>query len=773
MRYRIQPLAAAIGLAFSAAAWGQAETTLKEVVVQDARERTEGSTTRLGGDSLKPQGARTSDVAQMLQDVPGVSFYGAGQVSSLPVIHGLADDRLRVKIDGMDLIAACPNHMNPALSYLDPSQVDTLTVYAGISPVSAGGDSIGGSIIAETKAPEFAAPGTGHLLKGEVGSFYRSNNDARGANASATFATENINLSYTGAYSKANDYVAGKNFKDYTATGRAGKRLGRDVVGSTAYETANHTLGMAVRNANHLFEVKFGYQNMPEQLYPNQRMDLLDNEQKRVNLRWLGKYDWGQMEARAYHEMVDHFMDFGRDKRFWYGTNSGGPSAIDPVICGAMSPACAQGMPMKTETQTTGASLKADIKLGNNDLLRVGSELQRFRLDDWWPASGSNMWPNEFVNINDGERDRKALFAEWEASHGERWTTLLGLRYERVSMNAGLVHGYNLASPPFSGTGNPGMQTEDAAAFNNRDRSRHDNNWDFTALARYAAHAGLDIEFGFARKTRSPSLYEAYPWSAWQMAALMNNFVGDGNGYIGNPDLKPEKAHTLSATFDWHAADRSWEFKATPHYTHVTDYIDGVRCAAGMMGGCSGAYVPNPSTNSFLRLKYANQSARLYGIDLSGKMPLAQTGVGQLGLKGLLSYTRGKNRDTGDDLYNIMPLNGKLTLTQKVGAWDNALEVIGVAAKNKVSDVRNEMKTPGYGLVNLRFSHVWKQVRLDFGVENLFDRYYEMPLGGAYLGQGTTMSASANNVPNGVVPLWGTPVPGMGRSLYAGINVKF
>lgn len=74
---------------------------------------------------------------------------------------------------------------------------------------------------------------------------------------------------------------------------------------------------------------------MPEQLYPNQRMDLLDNEQKRVNLRWLGKYDWGQMEARAYHETVDHFMDFGRDKRFWYGKIKFGPSAIDPVTCGA------------------------------------------------------------------------------------------------------------------------------------------------------------------------------------------------------------------------------------------------------------------------------------------------------------------------------------------------------------------------------------------------------------------------------------------------------
>ena len=157
----------------------------------------------------------------------------------------------------------------------------------------------------------------------------------------------------------------------------------------------------------------------------------------------------------------------------------------------------------------------------------------------------------------------------------------------------------------------------------------------------------------------------------------------------------------------------------------------------------------------------------------SGRISIGKNSLGDFGVKGLVNYTRGKNRKTGDDLYNIMPLNGKLTLTQKLAGWDNALEIIGVSAKRKVSEARNEMKTSGYSLVNLRFSHAWKQVRLDFGVENLFDRYYEMPLGGAYLGQGTTMSASANNVPNGVVPLWGTPVPGMGRSLYAGINVKF
>ncbi len=778
MGYRIRPLTAALAVAFSSSAVWQNATaqtaenqtqTLSDVVVNASRVATDNST--LGSSQLTERRAATSDTASLLQDVPGVSVYGAGGVSSLPVIHGLADDRLRIKVDGMDLIASCPNHMNPALSYLDPSQVGAFTVYTGISPVSVGGDSIGGSIVAETHAPEFAAPGQGMLAKGEIGAFYRSNSDNRNINASATLANENISLTYTGAYSDADNYTAGGNFKNYTGTGRAGHRLDRDEVGSTAYQTENHTLGLAVRNANHLFEAKFGYQNMPEQLYPNQRMDLLDNEQKRVNLRWLGEFDWGKMEARAYHETVDHFMDFGDDKRWWYGAASGGNTAIDPISCGAMSNTCAQGMPMNTKSKTTGAALKADVKLGANDLLRVGAELQRYRLDDWWPASGSGMWPNAFININDGERDRKALFAEWESHPSRQWTTLLGVRYEHVSMNAGQVHGYNLSTNPTSGSGGTGAQTTDAVNFNKSDRSRHDNNWDLTALARYAANNTLDIEFGVARKTRSPSLYETYPWSAWQMAALMNNFVGDGNGYVGNLDLKPEKAYTVSTTFDWHAADRQWEFKATPYYTHVTDYIDAVRCAAGMMGGCSGTYVPNPSTNTFLRLKYENQSARLYGIDLSGKMPLAQTGFGNLGLKGMLSYTRGKNRETGDDLYNIMPLNAKLALTQQIAGWDNAIEVVGVAAKHKVSEVRNEMETSGYSLINLRFSHAWRQVRVDFGVENLFDRYYEMPLGGAYLGQGTTMTTAAT--PTGVIPMWGTPVPGMGRSLYAGVNVKF
>jgi len=723
---------------------------------------------RVDAQSLRTFSPATSDVASLLRDVPGVSLYGAGAVSSLPVIHGLADERLRLTVDDMDLYAACPNHMNTPFSYLDPSQVAAIDVWAGIAPVSAGGDAIGGVIRVESAPPVFAKAGQGRLTQGEAGAFYRSNGNGWGVNLAATHATESFSLGYRGASAESDNYKAGGSFKTYDFTGRAGHTLARDEVGSTAYRARNHQLTAAYKADKHLVEAKVLFQDMPYQLYPNQRMDMLDNQSTKVNLRYAGAFDWGKLTARVYHEEVDHFMDFGADKRYWYGLASGGnnPPGGNATPCSPIGPNCAAGMPMYTAAQNTGARLQADLPLSQKDLLRLGTEMVRYRLDDWWEPSGANMWPNTFWNIRDGKRDRTALFGEWEARIDPQWLTLAGLRYERVATDAGPVTGYIHATPPYSGTGGAGNQTTDAVAFNNADRSRTFNNWDLTLLAKYTVSATQDIEFGFAHKERAPSLYELYPWSTWQMAALMNNFVGDGNGYVGNLDLKKEKANTLSATFDWHAADRAWAFKATPFYTRVADYIDAVRCGTGMMGNCPGS---NPATNQFLRLKYANHDARLYGIDLSGKLPLAKTGYGEFGLKGLLNYTNGKNTDTDDGLYNIMPLNAKLTLTHKLGGWDNALEVVMVKGKDEVSRVRNEIETPGYSLVNLRAGYAWKQARVDFGIENLFDRRYFLPTGGAYVGQGTTMT----NPPLPNYPQWGTAVPGPGRSVYAGLNLKF
>ena len=78
--------------------------------------------------------------------------------------------------------------------------------------------------------------------------------------------------------------------------------------------------------------------------------------------------------------------------------------------------------------------------------------------------------------------------------------------------------------------------------------------------------------------------------------------------------------------------------------------------------------------------------------------------------------------------------------------------------------IRRELNTSGYALVNLRASYDFQQGRIDFGVENLTNRFYSLPLGGAYLGQGATMGMG---VPHG------TTVPGVGRSMYVSGTWKF
>jgi iron complex outermembrane receptor protein len=700
--------------------------------------------------------ASTSDTASLFRDVPGVSLFGAGGVSSLPAIHGLADDRLRIKVDGMDLISACGNHMNPPLSYIDPTNVGSAEVFAGLAPVSSGGDSIGGTILVDAAAPEFARPGQGVLLKGEAGTFYRSNGNAVGANVSATAAGEKLSVTYSGSTAQSGNYTAGGDFKPagpafpQTAQSLVASTtwLSGDEVGSSQYKSTNQSLGFALRHDNHLVDLKLGYQHIPYQAYPNQRMDMTDNTSRQVNLGYTGQYGWGELAARVYREHTEHEMNFLEDKAFWYTGN-------------------APGMPMLTEGKNTGAVVKGDIALSARDQLRVGGEVQQYRLDDWWPPSGSGgMSPNTFLNINDGQRDRYAAFAEWEAQWTQRWLSLFGVRHETVMMDAGPVQGYS--------TG--GAYAGDAAAFNAADREKTDRNWDVTALARYTPTKTQTVEFGYARKTRSPNLYERYSWSTGGMAMLMVNMAGDGNGYVGNLALTPETAHTLSATFDWHDADaQAWGLKVTPYYTYVDDYINARRCGAADTAATAGTFCNAANlvaADKFVFLKFENQDAQLYGFDVSGHFPLARnTGYGSFTASGVLSYVRGETTDgNDDDLYNIMPLNAKLALTQRVSAWTNTAELHLVDRKSDVSQVRNEVETPGYALLNLRSSYAWKKARLDFGIDNVFDRLYYYPLGGAYVGQGVTMPPNQTFVG---VPTWGTAVPGMGRSIYAGLNVKF
>ena len=724
---------AALLAALPLAAIAQEEKILNVIVLTAPRIDPLGATKpSAASQDLQQLRAATCDSARLLQNIPGVSLYGAGAISSLPAIHGLADDRIRVQVDGMDLMAACPNHMNSALSYIDPSKVGSITVYAGITPVSVGGDSIGGTIQVKSAPPEFAEAGQPTFAKGQAGTFFRSNANAKGYNIGATWVGHDVNLSYSGSRSQADNYKAARDFKAVTRGRENGPLIPGNVVGSSAYSgSKNQELALALRHEEHLLQLSVSRQTVGFEGFPNQRMDMTGNQNTLLNLRYTGRYQWGELEARLYDQDTRHNMDMGPD-RYSYG----------------------YGMPMDSKGKTRGATIQGSILSSGRDIVRLGAEYQQYTLYDWWPAVGGTMGPNAYWNVDYGQRNKIDVYSEWEASWNTQWLSQIGVRSTTVRTNAAPVQGYD--------NGLAGLWGNEAAAFNALDRKRTEHNWDLSAIARYTPDATQHYEAGYARKSRSPSLYQRYPWSTQPMAALMNNFVGDGNGYVGNVDLRPEVAHSVSVTGNWQGADaQQWGLTATGYATYVQDYIDARRCDFNQ---CSAANVA--ATTGFVLLQYANQSARLYGIDLSAHLRLGKTAAfGNVTGTGLLNYVRGENRTTGDDLYNIMPLNVKLALVQSLGAWSNTAEFQWVAAKRNVSQVRNEMRTGAYGLLNLRSSYEWQHARLDIGIENALDRFYALPLGGAYVGQGASMTS--NGIP------WGVPVPGIGRSINIALNLHF
>jgi iron complex outermembrane receptor protein len=665
-----------------------------------------------------PARSRTSDAAALLEGTPGVSFYRGGGVSSLPVIHGFADDRVLVTVDGMALQSACSNHMNPPLSYADPSRVGRIDVLAGLTPVSRGGDSIGGSVVVDSPRPEFAKEGDRLVARASVSLYRRSNGGVNDRSVSLSAATQAFRVAYTGSYAAADDYESG-----------AGT-----TIKSTSYESNNHAVQLATRRAKGLFTVDLGLQHIPHQAFVNARMDMTDNTARFANVRYENVFGWGSLEARGYYQYTRHSMNILDDKK--PGMN----------------------MPMETKGSTSGYSVRAELPLPARGNLHLGGEFQHFGLDDWWPpvsAKVGSMGPDTLWNINNGRRNRFGTYAEWEARRGSSWTTVLGIRSDIVMMDTGNVTGYNMSETT---TGSAAYYA-DATEFNSASHARTDYNIDVTALARFEPGGGGSVEFGYARKTRSPNLYERYLWvKRSNMSVQMNGWFGDANGYTGNLDLRPEAADTLSATIGWRNASRGqWELRVTPYYSRVHDYIDVDRCPViPGSNGCTAAKLV--ATSGFVNLQFVNHEARQYGVDLSGRTPLGGNALlGRFSLSGVLGYVQGRNLDTDDNLYHMMPLHGTLRLEHDRARWATTLAVQVVSAMTNAQAVRVELSTPGYTLASLFSSYSWEHLRLEVGVDNLFNRSYVLPLGGRYWIGDKTGSTS---------------VPGMGRSLIGGLTVK-
>ncbi|BBF12247.1 heme/hemopexin utilization protein C [Haemophilus influenzae] len=233
----------------------------------------------------------------------------------------------------------------------------------------------------------------------------------------------------------------------------------------------------------------------------------------------------------------------------------------------------------------------------------------------------------------------------------------------------------------------------------------------------------LDFSAKYNEAFRAPSMQERFVSGA-HFGARLGGGREEINKFIANPNLRPETAKNKEITANLHfdslfKQGDKFKIEATYFRNDVKDFIN-LKIFNDAKTNTNGALLPKNS-------QYQNiTNARLSGIELQ-----AQYQTERLTLFTNYGSTKGKDKDSGEALSNIA--------ASKIGVGVNYALVkdkftVGATVTHYAAQRRvpkdHGVTYPSYILTDLRATYAplkgeWKNLRLDFALENLFDRKYQ------------------------------------------------
>ncbi|MEX0965392.1 MAG: TonB-dependent receptor [Pseudohongiellaceae bacterium] len=690
-------------LALPVLTFAQESRNIQEIVVIGVRD----THTIVTDDTL----IAPADTAQMLRMMPGANINKNGELTGIAQYRGMYGDRIKVSVDGAQISGAGPNSMDAPLSYAPVALLQSLTINRGIAPVSAGQETIGGFVQAETYSGDFTNSND-FSVNGRTYFGLQSANE--GAVASGFVSLANRNHIFRG-------FVMNESADDLDFPGGS--------IAPTEYERERFDLGYGYSRGDHEFSIDVARNNTGNAGTPALPMDILSIDSDLFRSR----YDWTSGDYSLTTEV------FGSDNSHWM-TNFH------------------LRRPPQNMTTLSADPMRFRQTYAVSDNIGFSVKLEQFVANGSWQygidghftkhdavITNPNAGPFYIDNFNGSTRDVWGVFAERSLSLSDTLGLDAGLRFNRVTTDTGTVSA-NL-NPMNAAAGMPVMMNNMASMlanqFNNQDLSQQDNNVDWFARLSMQTDNDLTWYLGAARKSRSASYQERYLWIPMESTGGL----ADGKTYIGTPDLDPELAHELELGFDWES-DR---FNLYPRlfYKRVSDFIQGTpsnNATANQFAltmSNMGMGLPDP-------LQFSNTDATFYGADIESNFELSE----RLTLRAVASLVRGKRDDINDDLYRVSPDNLILALDYTGNNWMASLETINYADQNRVSATNLEQTTDGYSIVNLSsLLNISESTQLRIGVENLLDEEYLDHLAGY------------NRAFNPDIPVR-SRMPGMGRNFY-------
>lgn len=640
------------------------------------------------------------DAASALERIPGGSLNYNGQLSGQMQYRGMFGPRMNTRIDGMYINSGGPNWMDPPLHYLPGALVESVRVQRGIASVSKG-SGIGGYVDARTRSSHFVDSDS-MVFDGDVQLDGHSVDG--GFDGSGFFSTSNKNhrIHLLGSYEHGDDL-----------------EFGDGELAGTEYRRSYVRLGYGFKSGVNEFALDGWKVNSGPNGTPALPLDIEFFDSGFVNSSFqtrLGQFD---IKAKVFASDIDHRMNnfqlrptpdiatlpppffAGTDERFVNAEGNG------------------FGYGLTASTTLMGGTINFGM---DGHLSQHSATVGDPGVDNFDDVLGIKGVHGFFItNFNDAEVNQFGFFTEWVKDDNDPWGVEAGLRVNVVNTDAGFVD----ATPAILADGGVALPPIVAAqtlrnTFNASDRSKSDTNVDAVLKFDYDLSNWATVELGFARKVRSPSHIERYLWIPLEV----NAGLGDGNNYIGNPNLDPEKSHQVELGLNL----RTTNYYFTPriYYRRVDDYIQGAAAT-----NASAIIFSTLAAGDATPLVFSNVDAEIYGFDADAGYAFNS----HWRLDGAIAYTRGKRRDIDDNLFRIAPLNGRLGLTYSRNNWSTTIETVAFAEQHDVSDSitfdpanakNNNESTSGYALLNLYgiYQFTNNGFRLQGGIENLLDEDY-------------------------------------------------
>lgn len=181
---------------------------------------------------------------------------------------------------------------------------------------------------------------------------------------------------------------------------------------------------------------------------------------------------------------------------------------------------------------------------------------------------------------------------------------------------------------------------------------------------------------------------------------------------IPTSKLEPERSRNIEIGYKLQA--RRWAASVSGYYMHLDNIITRVRVAGEVINGYP-VYKKENVEDGYIKGVEAEINYEL----LKGWQ-----------IKGNISYTYGTSLTKNEPMRRIPPMNGRVISSYRNGRWFGAVEVLYASKQDRLAQGDKDDNripkggTPGYNLLNLYAGIELSFVKLNAGLQNLFNEDY-------------------------------------------------